>query len=320
MTRGTGIRFELREALKQLDCRGHSKRAARHEQGTHNPSGIYSTTTLVTYQRETDKFAAWVRETHDCRHAAEALPHVSEYLRSEKARGLSDSTVTLARSALAKAYHVESSSFNVELHRSRDEITRGRGEITSRDTGHFSYERNRDILDFCKGTGCRANTDLGRGVNCHVKDLYEKDGHWYLHIAEGKGGRSRDVYIPAAYAGRIREIADQAERDRGRDGRIIEHVPCRLSSHTIRRDYARAMYADLERDPELRAHLRAEYAIPDRLTYRVDGVEREYQSDVIELRGKAHGETYSREICTIVSNALGHGDNRTSTIVNNYLR
>jgi integrase len=203
--------------------------------------GIFSYSTYHAYMEHCLAFAQWARSEYGAKSLAEAKEHAGEYLRREIAVEKSAWTIRLEAAALAKLYGCSSTDFGVELpKRNREEITRSR-----EDRAHdrkFSEERNRDIVDFCRGTGLRRR----EVADVSPEDIRTYEGVVWVHVENGKGGREREVRVVGEYAPRVLELKEQAE---GRE-RMFEHIPGRADIHAWRREYASARYAEIESDPE----------------------------------------------------------------------
>jgi site-specific recombinase XerD len=198
--------------------------------------GIYSIGTMATYRKECIAFAEWAKERHGCRWLDECREHVSEYLRERVGRGDSPWTLQMVRSALRKLYRDPELAKDVELPiRHKNRVARSRGEKPM--DREFSEERNRDLVDFCRATGLRRH-ELAA---LRVGDVYERDGKTYVHVEQGKGGRSREVPVLEKYRERVQGIV----YGRGDHERVFDRIPVRADVHGYRRDYARERYREL---------------------------------------------------------------------------
>ena len=297
------IVYQVLTRIDELKRFGESKHAAKMAEKARcertgekwNPArveGIYSFQTCDTYKAEGVKFAKWARDTHKCRTLEEAQKYVPEYLQRSIDEGKSAWTVRLRAAALAKIYGCKTTDFGVELPtRRREDIHRSR--VEREHDRHFSARNNRDLVDFCKGTGLRRKEIS----TLTWRDIYRgEDGRTYVHVAQGKGGRSREVPVLHAYEQHIWNMRERAAME-GRE-RVFETIPQRADIHSWRREYAIERYREIERE---RDRERDQEDMRDR--------ERYYR--------RRDGRILDREILREVSRDLGH--NREDVIARHYL-
>lgn len=268
--------------------RGTSKRAARAKGGTADK--VYSTVTLKGYVKQCKTFAKWERERHPegYRDLSVAEGHVAEYLSGIGNNG----SRMAAAAALAKAFGRDGgTSWGVDLgSRPLAQITRGRTP-TARATAWAA--NHAEVAEACRCLGPRAGKEATaiRGADVHV----HADGSVTVHIV-GKGGLVREAPVwsaPGNTAGRDWIVA--RAREVGPGGHIFGGVPgmSHANLHSMRADYAARMFA--------------QYAASDRATGQMytprDG----------------SGTTWDKGALNAVSECLGHGDKRFSTVYHNYL-
>lgn len=202
------------------------------------PGKIYSHETMCNYLDAATQFADWARVTHGCRTLDEAQQHTGAYLQQRMDRGLSAWTVRRDAAALAKLYQVQTTDLGATLPiRHRADVTQHRGDKSA---GHFSAAKNQDLVDLCKATGLRRHEVAQLRPSDVTKD---SQGRVIVHVAQGKGGKSRDV---VALSDRPYQIA-QAAVAAGWDN-VISHIPKYAPIHEYRAQFAQEMYRQMARD------------------------------------------------------------------------
>lgn len=244
---------------------------------------IYSSVTMDNYIDYVSRFLRWAQETHSCRYLEEALPYVGEFL-EQRIQTQSAWTVRAEAAGIAKLFQVSMNDFGVELpKRSRDDIEQHRGEKW---LGHFSPERNKDLVAFCLATGLRRH----EVEKSSPDDVWEEDGQVFVQTV-GKGGKFRIVKALNNVPQRIAEAAAAAGQDL-----IFEHVPKYAPVHEYRAQFAKKLYEMVARP--------------------VEEIPREEQ---YICRGKKRGIVYDKNALSVVSVALGHGIGRLDVVADNYL-
>jgi len=309
--RKPSIIYQVLARLDELKRFGESKHLAKlqerercRETGErYNPArvdGIYSYATYTAYKKHCLDFANWAREKKGAKTLEQAREYVRTYLERHIQEGRSAWTVRLKASALAKLYNCSSSDFGIELpKRKREDIHRSRGEkVRDRD---FSEEKNRDIVDFCRGTGLRRK-ELAR---LEARDIIERDGVVYVHVRQGKGGRERVARVAEEYKEHVLQIRERAEKE-GHE-RVFERIPSHMDVHGYRREYAANRYREIERDPE-------QY---ERARERWEEYKRERGYEGPDTYRRRDGREFDRAILLEVSRDMGH--NRVDVIARHYL-
>jgi hypothetical protein len=229
------------------------------------------------------RFLRWAQETHGCRYLEEAFPYVGDFLK-QRIQTQSAWTVRAEAAGIAKLFQVSMNDFGVELpKRSRDDIEQHRGEKW---LGHFSPERNIDLIEFCLSTGLRRH-EVEKSA---PSDVWEEDGHVYAKTV-GKGGRFRIVKCLNDAPLKIAQAAAAAGQSL-----IFPHVPKYAPIHEYRALFAKTLYGMLARP--------------------MGEIPREEQ---YICRGKKRGIVYDKNALSVVSVALGHGRERLDVVADNYL-
>lgn len=238
---------QVKETLDEQLAIGCSKRADKL--GGCQESRIYSWETYRVYLRHSCVFAKWAKKWHGVRVLADARQYVAEYIRELTAAGYAPSTFKLIASAIAKTYSCSTDDLKmVTVPRRRADITRSRGRKKS--DKHFSEENNKDLVEFCRGTGLRNHKELQR---IRGNQLEFKDGYFGLIGVKGKGGKVRVVPILPEYLTTVVRCCLMAGKRK-----MWPHVSSHADLHSYRADYAAAWYQRLAR-PAAFIHLADRY-------------------------------------------------------------
>lgn len=315
------LKLQITETLTGKMAAGRSK----HDDKATKTTGayIYSYETLRSYIKQACYFADYCKEHHKARKLQDCRQYIDEFLQYDIDRGLSASTIKLRASALAKLYGCSSTEFIKTPARRRADITRSRGEKV-RDK-HFSEKNNAELINFCRGTGCRRNVlekltgadlvhrstlarekkdlkamermrTLTETEQTRLKMLKEtleefRDQDYFIYHRKDKGGKYRFAPIIGEHKqdiiGRMKSTAP--------DRKVWEHVSGNADIHGYRSDYATAIYNM--------------YARP------LDTLERDQK---YYCRRDLRGVIYDKFAMIKASKALGH--NRKSVIAGHYLR
>lgn len=292
---------QIQEALEGRLAIGESKHLAK-QNGTAN-EGIYSWNTFKTYMKHANYFASYCKQEHGSKTLSDCRQYVDKWLESRS--NLSPYTQKLEASALAKVYGCSTKDFIQTATRNRDDITRSRGDKT-RDA-HFSEEKNRDFVDFCKGTGLR-RSELAQLTG---DKLVYRDGKPFIFVSEGtKGGRAR--YSPIT--GEKAKI-EQMMRSAGTN-KVFDHIPNGADVHGYRADYATAIYNENARD--LETCKKSPFYNPEHSNGKGHAKGGYDRDSVYHMRGTHKGEWLDKQAMEIASEALGH--NRISVVGEHYIR
>ena len=269
MSKNHSLAYQAKQQLISMQAFGQSKHADKAENhGKPAMEKIYSYKTMDNYIKSAANFAHWVKEQHpDCRSIDDARQYTGDYLR-ERTEDKSAWTVRADAAALGKLYQCATTDLGAELpSRHSADVTQHRTDAWR---GHFSEERNADLVEFCRSSGLR-RCEVERITPADVSK--DADGRVIVHGERGKGGKSRDVVALSDAPLRLAEAATEEGRDR-----IIEHIPKYAPIHEYRAEYAREMYRNIARN----------VAELDR-------------SEVYRCRESRRGETYDQEAMLEVS-------------------
>ena len=245
---------------------------------------IYSYSTFRTYKDKCCDFVTYARKEHKCYTLQQAQVYVGEFLKKKIDDGCSPWTIKLYANALGKLYQVPSNSFIDLPSRSRHDITRSRNDAT-RDR-HFSTKNNAPLIEFCKHVGLR-RSEL---ENIKGKDLFLENGQYYIHVENGKGGKSRNVPILDNNPLVIEKMTYTLPNER-----VWGKVHSGCDVHSYRSEYANSLYNKLARP--------------------LDTLSR---SEKYYCRKDMAGRIFDKEAMHEVSKALGH--ERICVIAYSYLR
>ena len=150
------------EKLVSMQCFGESKKKAI-QSGTEKDK-IFSRSTYDTYWKHIKYFLKWLKENYpDVTTLKAAKRHVSEWLQYRvdqvdgDGRHLSAWTVQIEEAAVNKLFGIDKNSrdrFQAPRRR-RVDIKRSRG--SAKQDKDFSEKNNWELVQFCRGTGCRRN-------------------------------------------------------------------------------------------------------------------------------------------------------------------
>lgn len=329
------IKRQIYEKIRSMEAFGQSKRAAK-EDGTYKDK-IFSFETEKTYLRHLNYFSQWLSEHYpEITTLKKARRCSREWLEEREASGrYSAWTLQVEAKAICKLFGIRpgDSDYYEPPARHRRDIKRSRLAVA--DDHHISAERNRELIDFCRGTGLRrAGVESVRGRDlwsadrveqerarieaipeserneedrtmlriCRDTAVFEGRPRYYVHIRE-KGGRDRLAPIIGEH---VQEIVDRFQRCTP-DQKVWGRAHTHMDIHGCRAVYANRLYQM--------------YARPlDILPYdRVNGHTRRcFQSEVYECRGDQKGTRLDRKAMLTVSKALGHS--RIDVFAINYYR
>lgn len=229
------------ERLQSMAAWGHSKHLDKKINcGKPAIDKIYSHSTMDNYKDSAVRFVKWARSSYGCRTLEEAQPYTGLYLNMRVQEGRSAYTVRKDAAALAKLYQVQTTELGADLPaRERRNITQHR---QGKSHGHFSEERNIDLVELCRATGLRRHEVAALSPGDVTRNA---DGSVSVYVRQGKGGKARTVTALNDAPARIAERAIMEKR-----GTVIEHIPKYAPIHVYRAEFANAMYQKLARNPK----------------------------------------------------------------------
>lgn len=218
------IRHELN---RNLDLAAREKQAPKADSIKH-------------YRDIADRFSKWAEKEEGTKRIDPEKYHdlAQRYIDERISRGLSADTIHTDVAALARAMEVKMNSFSYPM---RSTPTKGRESETHSSEKTARLEVVRDKI------GIRLN----EYQNLKHEDLKERDGHLYVEVRQGKGGKYQEQFIRPEYEKDVREFFGDV---RGEKGYILSkeerEAAKEAGTHAGRREYAREMYEYFLRLPE----------------------------------------------------------------------
>lgn len=262
---------QIEEKLKSKLAIGESRHQAK-QQGEAQAK-IFSYSTLTNYMTNCNRFADFCKKEHGCKTLEQCRSHIDEYLQHCIDKGQSAYSIKLAGCSLAKLFDTSSASFMQTPSRCRKDISRSRHDVV-RDK-HFSPERNKDLVNFCRCSGLRRH-ELQAVTGDSLRQL--DNGAWGLHV-KGKGGLERTSQLMGSDQ-EIQRVVDMC-RQAG-SNRVFDRVHNACDVHSYRAEYGQRCY-----------------------DYAARPVSTLDRSDRYYTRGDVH-KVYDRAALRFVSQNLGH--------------
>ncbi len=275
---------QVSENLKSKLAIGESKHKDKIE-GIGSSEKIYSYGTYNSYLQQCIQFAKWCKATHNCKNLSDCRHYANEYLKLNIDRGLSPYTLKLQVSALCKLYSCSSTDFMSTPPRKRKNIKRSR---------NTQVNCNTEFEKFCICTGLRRREITALRSTA----LIEKDGKYYIHIRNGKGGRERYAEI----VGTVKEIEFVVNKMKKAEGqKVFSKIPY-TDVHAMRAVYASRIY-------NKHARQKSEYK-NERLIMYHNRVIKTYTSKNIDIKNNLEYYDYSPQ--TGYTLKSGYKDVRTA--------
>ena len=252
--------------------------------------------TINNYCRQAGYFVQYCQQYHQCTTLTECRPYADEWLMSRS--HLSPYTQALDAVSLAKLYGGTSSDFYQAGGRDRDSITRSRKKSV-RDR-FFSEERNRDFVDFCRGTGLtRSELKALTGDQLRIEGCS-------VYIEMPSRGQNCTRKVPVI--GNV-DLIVRMMREAG-TGRVFRKIFVAADIQSYRADYARAIYQMHARDFET--------CQTSPFTGNKHSSGRSYGNCVYWLRGSRQGQWLDKHAMKMATDTLGL--KRFSSYAEHYLR
>ncbi len=242
MSKRPSLFHQLLSSLRDQERFGQSKYKAKqiaiqraHAEGRSGfgvaPQGVYSVVTFAGYRQVCHQFAAWCTRNGYARTMQEASAFVVMYLQERIDRGLSAWTIQRDRSALRKVFQEPELAGEVEVPRRRiKNIKRSRHTVQM--DQYFDPGQYPDLIDFCKATGLRRH-EL---TEITPADIYWKVEKLIAFVAQGKGGKPREVTVLPGMELRVLQIIEGRQLDKP----IFDCIPAKMDVHSYRAEYATA--------------------------------------------------------------------------------
>lgn len=289
---------QYKAQLKNQTRFGQSKHAdklkmketcSREHKPYETPKGIYSTSTLNSYDKVCEQFTRWVLATHrnEIKTYSESQKFVAEWLTEKEDKGLSAWSLHLYGSALAASFGgISKNDLGYTFPpRERKNIVRNRNDNL---TGEYRTKRQRDAYVTLKATGCRRAEIL----RLRKKDFREQrditgtlTGNLEVY-KRGKGGIERWCLVNPLYTEFIRNFVKASPtRTHNHEERLFEKNDISKEGiHSARSIYACDLYKYYEKQG---------YA----------------NGELYHCRQELYGVTYDKGILKEVSYQLQHSRN-----------
>ena len=280
-------RKTARLRLQKMFKAGFGTKRSTDKANASTQDKIYSENTFLTYKRQFKYFADWLEKNHsEVKTLDEARIFVDDYLKELIEKGKSPSSISTAKSGIAKVFQVGAEQFIATPERTRAGIKRSRFDV--KQDSHISDKTEERLSRFTSATGLRRAEML----KIEADDLFFKGGKAYLSVTKGtKGGKARIVEIVGLSPGDTKDIVEWIQ---GQKGRLFPHITKHYDNHHYRAIYARRVYDK---------YARKEKDIPPNERY--------------VMRKDRAGEVFDRLAMAVASKNLGH--NRISVIAQSYL-
>ncbi len=249
------IKHRMQSTLHDLYQLGRGQK--KKDDPTHQY--IHSKITLQTYLAEVERYARWLKD-HGIKMRCsehEAAEQVPQYLLELVRAGRSPSTIHTAAAALCKALPGTGLAMADLPHPRRTHAPRkGRAAAPSlrkRSDADQLNPKYRRLVDFAKVVGLRRDEYR----NLRGRDLTHIDGHAYVIVEQGKGGKMQYQRIDDVDAPLVESYFVGLEPD---DPVFLhDEMKNKINLHRLRREHAQEMYrrylSRLEADPTYRGQL-----------------------------------------------------------------
>lgn len=213
---------------------------------------IHARRTLDGYLRETNRYAAWLKaQGHKSRMPiSEAVQQTQPYLDYLIDKGYAPATVHTTAAAVCKALGVKMRDYHVPLRNTPPKKGRKEPDNIAEIENDPRYQR---IISFARVVGIRRE----EYENLKGRDLIYREGHCYVHVAQGKGGKRQDQLIDDIDV----PVVEACFAGIGPDDPVFApwELSHQLNLHRYRREHAQEMYARymarMEEDPGYRQEL-----------------------------------------------------------------
>lgn len=295
---------ESKHATKQVE-----REKYKQEHGNlhgYNPTkvdGIYSIETMEAYRKSAETFAKWLSENTTIKNASQVTrEHACQYLK-ERGTAFSAWTVGLDMATINKLHNWNLTRKELGLKdRKQSDIKRSRCDCPN--DRYIDRERYAKQIDFARGCGCRRQSILKVTPN----DIEWRNGRAVGVRLVEKGGRKRTAPILNDYKDRITQIVQNAlKTDPMGNSPLFTEYNKYIDNHSFRADYSASLMHQLEAERAEGRPLFGGDFEPERLI-NLKGTDR---SDDPKYRD------HDRDICAMVSGALGH--NRLRIVFDSYM-
>ena len=172
-------------------------------------------------------------------------------------------------------------------------------------TKHFSEERNKELVTFCRCTGLRRH-EL---ENLKSNNLIFKNGNYYVQVFGGKGGKNREVQIITSSKEELQIVLKLFEDSKNNDNKkVFPQIHNAADIHGYRAEYAARAYKLVARSED---ELRKCPKVKSEKGYMTN-------QDMYIMRTDMKDTILDKKAMLFASRQLGH--NRIDVIASHYLR
>lgn len=326
------LKFQLTQSLNTQKKFGQSRHLGKEEtkqkyisEGRQvqniKAEGVYSQGTTDLYRNYIIKFHDYVKENYNDVKNMEDITkeHCYSYLKSLEDRGLSASTVSTAQASLNKVFDYGLNKEEGGL-AYRDYTQNTRSQVEREHDSRYNPDNYKTEITIAQAFGLRRES-LDNG-NYKIKEgfsIYQTtQGELRACVIE-KGGKYREAPCLKSMEEQVREVLNNnipiyetnennhmaftkqsfvEAYNRCENDYISKSYTKLIDNHAFRKEYARNLYSEVEE----RKH---EY---------IPGL------NPVKIQVGTYDKIYDKEVLSHVSVALGHGEGRFTTTVNNYIR
>ena len=327
------LKYQMTQALNNKKSFGESRHEAKKQykeeckangekvQNIKSP-GVHSKGTTDLYRNYIVKFHDYVKENHDDVKNMEDISkeHCYEYLKSLEDRGLSASTVSTAQASLNKIFDHGLNKEEGGL-KERDYTQNTRSQVEREHDTRYNPDNYKTEIAIAQSFGLRRESI--EGGDYQIKQgfsIYKTEQGELRACVIEKGGKYREVpclkdreedirnilgneNIPTYETNESNHMAFTKQSfveayNKCENEYISTSYTNLIDNHAFRKEYARNLYDEIAE----RKHDYVPGLNPTKIEY-----------------GK-YDKTYDKEVLSYVSVALGHGEGRFTTTVNNYIR
>lgn len=307
--------YQVSKRMDALNRIGESKHQAKKDYRAHcekngiiwNPAkatGIFSYNTFNAYKQTSADFTNWVKEHHPEIKNINAIEkeYAIRYLQENRDQGKSAWSLSRDMSGLNKVFDFGVTKKEADLPE-RSYKNSHRSRLQRDHDGSYNPKNYEKQIDFAKAFGVRRESIVGGQYQVKDISLFRRDEKIYVSVIE-KGGRYREAPCLQSMQSAIeKHFPEITERDsltktefeklyNSSEDHLFDRYTQKIDNHAFRHEYARNFYTQSLQE--------LQQSTPDR--------------EFVLERG------FDREALGLVSFALGHSIERTSIVLEYYLR
>lgn len=309
------LAYQINQRMNALNRIGESKHQAKQDYRNHcernglqwNPAkanGIFSHKTFDAYKQSTTEFSKWLKENHpEVRHINQIeKQHSINYLQQRQDQGKSAWTLSKDMSALNKVFNLNVTKQEAGI-RERSYRDAERSRVERQHDRSYNAQNYRQQIDFAKAFGVRRESIYNGQYQVKDVSLFRHDGKIYASVIE-KGGRYREAPCLEKMQSTIeKHFPHISEREpltkeqfqaiySTSENYLFDRYSNKIDNHAFRHEYARNLYQEALKELN----------------------EKHTEREVVLHRG------FDRDALGQVSEALGHSPERTTVVLEHYLR